>query len=145
MTRARERHAAGQTRSTPRKNPEAEFQSQVVEYARLNGWRLIYHTWNSERSEPGFPDLVLVRGSELVFAELKAQNGRVSQEQLNWNLGLTCVSEAVREAVAVVVSGVPDGAVATPVSARHGLPRVEAHIFRPSDWPEIESTLRRRA
>lgn len=51
---------------------EAEFQSAVVEYARLCGW-VTYHTHNSMFSEKGFPDLCMVRDGRLVFAELKAE------------------------------------------------------------------------
>lgn len=62
---------------------EKDFQERVLHYARLNGW-LCYHTWNSQRSQPGFPDLTLVRPGELVFAELKKETGRVSQAQQGW-------------------------------------------------------------
>lgn len=43
---------------------EKVFQAQVLDLAHLSGW-LCYHTHNSRRSAPGFPDLVLVaaRGS----------------------------------------------------------------------------------
>ena len=39
---------------------EAEFQAQVVELARLRGWRT-HHHYDSRRSTPGWPDLVMVR------------------------------------------------------------------------------------
>jgi hypothetical protein len=32
----------------------------------------------------GYPDLTLVRGGRMVFAELKAQDGRLSAEQTAW-------------------------------------------------------------
>ena len=35
---------------------EKKFQSQVVRIAKVFGW-LCYHTYDSRRSEPGFPDL----------------------------------------------------------------------------------------
>ena len=38
---------------------EDQWQSAVIEYARLMGW-LVYHTHDSRHSEKGFPDLVLV-------------------------------------------------------------------------------------
>ena len=40
---------------------ESDFQRAVIEMARLHGW-LVYHTHDSRRSAPGFPDLVLVQG-----------------------------------------------------------------------------------
>lgn len=62
---------------------EESFQGAVIEYATIMGW-LVYHTRDSRRSAPGFPDLTLVRGSRLVFAELKAENGRIRPEQQVW-------------------------------------------------------------
>ena len=61
---------------------EREFQTGVVQYARLNGWRA-YHTHNSRRSEPGFPDLVLVR-DRIIYAELKTTRGKPSKDQTAW-------------------------------------------------------------
>lgn len=46
--------------TSPRWVRERDFQAAVMELARLLGWR-VYHTWDSRKSEPGFPDLVLVR------------------------------------------------------------------------------------
>ena len=45
-----------------------------------------YHTWNSRRSEPGFPDevIVLPRTGRLIVAELKSEKGRVSKNQQRW-------------------------------------------------------------
>lgn len=64
---------------------EAQFTSQVVELARLGGW-LRYHTHRSKHSASGFPDEVLVRGPELIFAELKteAKTSRPSAKQQEW-------------------------------------------------------------
>lgn len=62
---------------------EKEFQTQVIALAKLNGW-LVYHTHDSRRSEPGFPDLVLVKGAQLIFAELKLDYARTSIEQDRW-------------------------------------------------------------
>jgi len=45
---------------------EKDFMRQVMELAKLYGY-LAYHTHNSQRSQPGFPDLVLLRPSRLVF------------------------------------------------------------------------------
>jgi len=62
---------------------EAAFLEQVRRVASDYGW-LPYHTHNSKRSEPGFPDLVLVRADRLVFAELKRVKGRISPDQGKW-------------------------------------------------------------
>ena len=47
------------------------------------GW-LTYHTHDSRRSEPGFPDLVLVKGERVLYRELKKQSGRVDPAQKAW-------------------------------------------------------------
>lgn len=64
---------------------EADFQAQVVKFARLTGW-LCYHTYDSRRSEPGFPDLVLTNAERdtTLFAELKADGGKVTAAQRKW-------------------------------------------------------------
>lgn len=61
---------------------EQQFQDHVVALATRLGW-LVYHVYDSRRSVPGFPDLVLVRG-HLMFRELKAANGVVSKPQRVW-------------------------------------------------------------
>lgn len=74
---------------------EAQFQAKVVQWARLNGW-LVYHTHDSRRSEPGFPDLVLVRGPDILYWELKAEKGRVSPEQERWIAALHGAGQETR-------------------------------------------------
>lgn len=64
---------------------EKEFQSQVVEAAKALGW-LVYHTHDSRRSEPGFPDLVMVheRKKLVMYRELKTQTGKTTPDQKKW-------------------------------------------------------------
>jgi hypothetical protein len=95
---------------------ERQFERAVVEYAELRGW-MVYHTFDSRRSNPGFPDLVMVRDGKLVFAELKSQNGRVSRSQGDWLEAL-------------------DGVAGWPID------KVDVFVWRPSDWTHIEETLR---
>lgn len=59
---------------------EKAWQGNVVTVARLNGW-WVHHHHDSRRSEPGFPDLVLLRPPELLMVELKTDRGRVTPEQ----------------------------------------------------------------
>lgn len=73
---------------------EADFQAQVVEVAKLCGWR-VYHPWLSVKSAKGYPDLTLVRGGRLIFVELKSERGYVSAEQHEWLDALTQAGQAV--------------------------------------------------
>lgn len=66
---------------------ERQFQSQIIMVAKQSGWE-VYHTYDSRRSAPGFPDLVLVR-DRVLFRELKTDTGRVSKAQANWGNALT--------------------------------------------------------
>ena len=63
---------------------EAELQAAIVEVARLRGY-LVYHTHDSRRSEPGFPDLVLAHPAKgVLFIECKRENGKLSEPQIRW-------------------------------------------------------------
>ena len=68
---------------------EREWTQQVIGLARLCGY-LVYHTWLSVRSAPGFPDLVLVRPASdrspgrIIYAELKSSTGRITPAQEHW-------------------------------------------------------------
>jgi hypothetical protein len=62
---------------------EKNFEQQVKELARVNNW-LYYHTYRSTHSVKGFPDCVMVRGSRVIFAELKREDGKVSEFQEQW-------------------------------------------------------------
>lgn len=66
---------------------EREFMAQVRQLAALRGW-LVYHTRDSRGSVPGFPDLCMVRGTRLIFAELKSQTGRLTPTQAAWLVAL---------------------------------------------------------
>lgn len=62
---------------------ERRFQAQIIAYATLMNWRY-YHTHNSKNSPKGFPDLVLIRRPRVVWAEIKAQRTRVTDDQHAW-------------------------------------------------------------
>lgn len=74
---------------------ELEFQAHVVALAVQLGW-WTYHTHDSRRSEPGFPDLTMVRGTRLVFAELKRESGRVTPAQRRVHVLLEGAGHLVR-------------------------------------------------
>lgn len=63
---------------------EKQLQDTVIRMAKVLDW-LVYHTFDSRRSEPGFPDLCLVHPEHgTVFLELKREKGRVSKYQQRW-------------------------------------------------------------
>ena len=66
---------------------EKKFQESVIHMARLHRW-LVYHTHDSRRSQPGFPDLTMVRHGKLIFAELKTDKGKLTKDQAWWLAGL---------------------------------------------------------
>lgn len=66
----------------------------MIQLAQLRSW-LVYHTRDSRRSQPGFPDIVLVKG-RLIFAELKSETGRLTPEQERWLAALRSAGCDVR-------------------------------------------------
>ena len=76
----------GTTVRRDRPNPfptERAFQDAVCEMAKTLGC-LVYHTHDSRRSEPGFPDLVIVGRRGVLYRELKQPTGRMSEAQNEW-------------------------------------------------------------
>lgn len=72
---------------------EKQLQHAIVEAAQMLGFR-VYHTFLSIRSDPGFPDLVLLnprQGRRLLFVEVKGENGRLSDAQRAWLADLHAV------------------------------------------------------
>jgi hypothetical protein len=62
---------------------EKKFLAMVVELARLFGW-LTFHPFDSRRSAAGFPDVLLLRGRQLLVAELKVGKRQPTADQLRW-------------------------------------------------------------
>jgi DNA repair exonuclease SbcCD nuclease subunit len=93
---------------------EDDFKDEVIKYAKERGWK-VYHTYRSDRSEKGFPDLVMVRGQGMngvvVYAELKTETGKPTKDQQEWLNALEWAGEAV-------------------------------YLWRPSDWPTIKGVLK---
>lgn len=61
---------------------EAGFQDTVTEFADLCGWWW-WHDNDPRRNRAGLPDLMLVRGPRLVYAELKRQGEKPSPTQVD--------------------------------------------------------------
>ncbi|MFI1733986.1 VRR-NUC domain-containing protein [Streptomyces acidicola] len=77
---------AADTVRVPAGASEEQWRRQVREIAARYGWRLQYHTANSRRSDPGWPDEVfghLVQHRTL-FIEFKTDTGRIRPAQREW-------------------------------------------------------------
>jgi hypothetical protein len=121
---------------------ERAFQSQVTNLATFYGWKWA-HFHDSRRqvvrrgqtavigdaAAAGFPDLVLVRGPELLFVELKAEKGRTRPTQVEWIKALRVVEEAVQRTRQGDIWG-------TELA-------VEVHLWKPRDWDEVHDRLAR--
>jgi hypothetical protein len=44
----------------------------------------VFHTYDSRRSEPGFPDLVICGHGRVIFAEVKRKGGYYTDAQRRW-------------------------------------------------------------
>ena len=103
---------------------EAGFMGWVIDLATYHGW-LVAHfraakmgdgRWVTPMvGDPGFPDLVLARRGDVIFAELKVGRGKVSAVQKAW-------LEALRS---------------SEWERTH-----EVYLWRPEDRDEIEGLLR---
>lgn len=98
---------------------EAQFQDQVIELARLHGWRVAHFRpartaegWRTPVAADGagWPDLVLVR-EVVLFRELKRQGGRLGVAQQEWGARLAAAG-------------------------------ADWAVWRPGDWDDIERALR---
>jgi len=72
---------------------EKKWQETVIAVAKARGY-LVFHTYDSRKCTPGFPDLVLIHPGKgrLVVAELKTVTGKVEPEQERWLKCFTMVT-----------------------------------------------------
>ena len=105
---------------------EADLQRQVIDLARLYGWRCAhfrsarqlrqdgstYYSTPVQADGAGWPDLILCRPPRLIAAELKVGRNTLAAEQREW---------------LDILAGC----------------RAETYVWRPEDWDEIERVLRR--
>jgi hypothetical protein len=75
---------------------EDQLQKVILAASKRYGW-LVYHTHDSRRSQPGYPDLHLVHeGHGLsLFRELKTQKGTLRPDQKTWIRALEQVGQNV--------------------------------------------------
>ena len=68
---------------------ERDFQTQVVELARITGWQTMHvrrtigkgNKWVTGTSVPGWPDLAIWGHGRFILAELKTDRGTLTAEQ----------------------------------------------------------------
>jgi len=102
--------------TAPTEGSEAALETTLRTYLASAGY-LAYHTHNSKRSAPGFPDWAVIHpdGGPLFLWELKSQSqsAQPSPAQRRW---LEALSKATT---------------------------VETGLYRPSDWPRMQRLLER--
>lgn len=92
---------------------EKTLMQSVLDLARLNGW-LCYHVHDSRRSAPGFPDILAIRGAELLAIECKSQRGKLTSDQERW------------------------------LRAFAGVERVASLMVKPAGWDQVVEMLAKR-
>lgn len=100
-----------------RDQPERRFTDGVKRYARRGGW-LPFHNLHAKGSDPGLPDLILLRVPRLVVAELKIPPNTTTDWQDVWLTSFETL-----------------GMLAGPHLS------IETYVWTPEDWPEIERVL----
>jgi hypothetical protein len=71
---------------------EAQFQQRIMHLARLTGWHCVHYrpAWQSGKwrtpmtGDSGAPDLILARSGVVILAELKTDQGRLTDPQRAW-------------------------------------------------------------
>jgi hypothetical protein len=91
---------------------EKELEAQVRQLSGVLGVDKFYHPWLSKFSARGFPDLTIVKGDRLIFAELKRQDTQPTLEQCDW------------------------------LETLNNIKTVEAYLWRPDDLQTIADILR---
>jgi hypothetical protein len=108
---------------------------RVITWAQLNGW-LVFHAEDRQpdaergdyrQHETGFPDLVLVKDGQLIFAELKSRTGKIQKPQQPW---IDALKQVAFDTTIFQMGRITQQPI-----------RME--IWRPADWPEIEKLLAR--
>ena len=91
---------------------EKQWLQQVITLARQRGY-LVYHTHNSQKSAPGWPDVAFAKAaSPLYLVELKTTHGQLSGHQRLW-------IDTLRQTTGLVVE-----------------------VWRPDDWDTVLEVLR---
>lgn len=128
---------------------EHVWQRKVEGVARFYGWRVFHAPDNKpmatnrgragrQRITPGFPDLMLLRGPVIIFAELKADKGRIDPEQHAWLDALGVVGGAISNLALEAYGDARLEGFGPPLPE---LPAVHAFVWRPRDVEVVNLTL----
>lgn len=124
---------------------EHAWQAQVIGLARLYGWRIFHAVDNRPAGRTGrpqrlaapegkgYPDLTLIKVPRLVVAELKTRTGRLGPGQQEWIAAFHQLGEAIESELTYGMEALN----------RTEDPSVEAYIWRPADWDEVQAVLGR--
>lgn len=83
---------------------EKQFARQIEYLLELGGWRWCHYepavrqsgAWATPlRGDRGLPDYIAVRGSRVVYAEIKGDRGRLSDDQKAWIAALLTAGQEV--------------------------------------------------
>lgn len=98
---------------------EGDLSREVVKLATGYGWK-VYGIKRTDRSRlvhpsgVGWPDLVFFRPGMVMFAELKAHNGKLSEEQEDW---IACLASTFTRTYVWTPTDWYDGSIAEVLSA----------------------------
>lgn len=102
---------------------ERDFLAQVIDLAHKTGWRAAHFRpaktekgWRTavQADGAGWPDLVLVKPPNIIFAELKVGKGTLTEHQAGW---------------------------LTVLRGSGSSPYIQVKIWFPEDWEEIKEIL----
>lgn len=66
---------------------EVQLQNNVIDLVKIYGGHW-YHAYDSRKSAPGWPDLVILFPGQVLVRELKSAKGKVTRAQRDWLDGL---------------------------------------------------------
>lgn len=87
---------------------ETELQGTICAMAEARGWLVKESSQGSQnkprrparrKSNNGYPDLTLARDGEVLWLELKRQDGDLDADQIEWSIALPSNSQLVSEAM----------------------------------------------
>ena len=120
---------------------EKDFQQQVKDLARMLGWKT-YHTYDSRRSDPDFPDLVMARRRPIVDVMRMCLPGTCL---VTPPMECVCIEKVIETRV-IVAELKAEGKNPTP-GQQQWLDffkeiGVETYVWCPSDWETAQGLLR---